>query len=211
MAGAVVVRATLYRRIRPLCWLGIAFLVLAMTGCVGRVVPPEPRTLSEPVDIYLLDHGRHASLVLPREQGGVVRYSYGDWRWYVEERQNVFTAASAMLWPTSAGLGKAVHDDIGIDQPRHFSRLAPEGVSGIYPLQAEAERVSALQKRLDGIFADADSEPVRSESYGLAFVPYARRYSAVHQSNLVVASWLRELDVEVQGSPWLSNWQVAEP
>ncbi|MCE8001744.1 hypothetical protein [Billgrantia ethanolica] len=188
-------------------WLAAALAVLVLTGCAGRVVPPEPRSLEQPVGIYLLDHGRHASLVLPRESGGVVRYSYGDWRWYVEGRQHALSGAAAMLWPTDAGIGRAEHPDIAT--PEQFHRLAPEGLTDVYPLEADMGRVLALKRRLDAHFERAEMEPVPSEQYGLEFVPYPRGYSAAHQSNLVVAQWLRELDFEVRGSPWLSNWRVA--
>ena len=193
-------------RKRLLCWLGVGFTTLSMSGCVGRVVPPEPDSLAQPVDIFLLDHGRHASLVLPHEEGGMVRYSYGDWRWYVEGRKHWLAGAAAMLWPTHAGLGRAVHPQI--DGPEQFHHLAPEGVEQVYSLEAEAGRVVALKRRLDAHFERADIEPVASDEYGLQFVPYPRRYSAIHQSNLVVACWLRELDFDVIGSPWLSNWRV---
>ncbi|MFQ3789729.1 hypothetical protein [Halomonas sp. A29] len=194
-------------RLYLLRWLGAGLCVLLLTACVGRVVPPAPHSLTEPVDIYLLDHGRHASLVLPREEGGMVRYSYGEWRWYVEGRRHLPAGAAAMLWPTAAGLGRGVYPEI--DSPAQFHRLAPEGLTDVYPLQAEAGRVQALRQRLDGHFERAAGEPVPSEEFGLEFVPYPRRYSAAHQSNLVVARWLHALDVEVDGSPWFSNWRVA--
>lgn len=197
-----------YRRYL-LRWLGVGLCAWGLAGCVSRVLPPEPHSLTEPVDIYLLDHGRHSSLVLPREEGGMVRYSYGEWRWYVEGRRHLPAGAAAMLWPTAAGLGRGVYPEI--DSPSQFHRLAPEGLSDIYPLQAEAVRVIALRRRLNRHFEQADREPVPSEEFGLEFVPFPRGYSAAHQSNLVVAHWLRALDVEVDGSPWLSNWRVVTP
>jgi hypothetical protein len=189
-----------------LCRLGGVLLVLQLAGCVGRVLPPEPQALANPVDIYLLDHGRHASLILPHEQGGVVRYSYGEWRWYVEGRRHLPIGAAAMLWPTDAGLGRGVYPEI--EAPEQFQRLAPEGLVEVYTLQADTARVRALQRRLDAYFERAESEPVQSEEHGLDFVPYPRAYSAFHQSNLVVARWLRDLGMEVRGSPWFSNWRV---
>lgn len=131
---------------------------------------------------------------------GVARYSYGEWKWYVEGRQGVWRGVAAMLWPTRSGIGRTQHGDI--DSPHsHLDRLAPEGIETIYSLQADAELVIALQQSLDTHFARARMEPVFSEDYGLYFVPYPRDYSALHQSNLVVAQWLRQLDVEVKGSP----------
>ncbi|UYG05642.1 hypothetical protein OCT51_09875 [Halomonas sp. LR3S48] len=196
-------------RLYLLRWLGAGLGALLLAGCVGRVLPPEPRSLAEPVDVYLLDHGRHSSLVLPREEGGVVRYSYGEWRWYVEGRRHLPAGAAAMLWPTKSGLGRGVYPEIS--SPGQFHRLAPEGLTDVHAFQAEAARVMALRRRLDEHFEQAASEPVPSEEFGLEFVPYPRRYSAVHQSNLVVARWLLALDVDVHGSPWFSNWRVDTP
>lgn len=194
-------------RFSRLRWLGAGSCVLLLAGCVSRVVPPEPDSLTKPADVYLLDHGRHSSLVLPREEGGVVRYSYGEWGWYVEGRRHLPAGAMAMLWPTKSGLGRGVYP--GIDTLEQFHRLAPEGLTDVYSFPVEAGRVLALRRRLDGHFERADVEPMSSDEFGLEFVPYPRGYSAIHQSNLVVARWLRALGVEVHGSPWFSRWRVA--
>ncbi|MGQ4877138.1 hypothetical protein ACOJCM_01025 [Billgrantia sp. LNSP4103-1] len=189
--------------------LGTVLIVLHLVGCTARVLPPDPPTLTEPVDVFLIDHGRHSSLVLPYEGGGYVRYSYGDWRWYVEGRRHLAAGAAAMFWPTHAGLGRGTYPQ-GISRET-LRRLAPEGLEAVYPLKAEASRVRALRRRLDGHFERADSEPIASEEYGLEFVPHSRRYSALHQSNLVVAGWLRELGFDVRGASWLSRWRVDPP
>ncbi|MBW6391212.1 hypothetical protein [Billgrantia antri] len=190
-------------------WLGAGLSMLLLAGCFARVMPPEPHSLTRPVDVYLLDHGRHSSLVLPREEGGVVRYSYGEWRWYVEGHRHFSAGIAAMLWPTASGLGRGEYPRI--ESPDQFHRLAPEGLDEVYPLRAEARRVLSLRRRLDRHFERAGVEPVSSEEFGLEFVPYPRRYSAVHQSNLVVARWLRALDMEVLGSSWWSRWRLETP
>ncbi|RCV89474.1 hypothetical protein [Billgrantia montanilacus] len=189
-----------------LFWL--LLVVLPMSGCTGRVMPPAPAELSQPLDVYLLDHGRHASLVLPVEEGGMVRYSYGEWRWYVEGRRHFLAGAAAMLVPTASALGRGVYEDV--TGPGDFSRLAPEGLIRTYPLRAEAWRVRALQRRLDAHFS-GEIEPVYSEEFGLHFVPHPRAYWAAHQSNLVVAGWLRQLDIDIQGIPWYSRWRIEPP
>ncbi|MDI5985763.1 hypothetical protein QLQ85_13285 [Halomonas sp. M4R5S39] len=185
-------------------WLLTALL---LGGCAGRIVPPSAPV--DPVDVYLLDHGRHASLVLPRRQGGLVRYSYGEWGWYVEGRRHLLAGVSAMLWPTTGGLGRGVHEEI--DSPHDLHRLAPEGLVGVYPLRAEAARVAALRRRLDAHFQKGGVTPTYSAEFDLEFVPYPRAYWLTHQSNLVVAQWLRRLGVEVKGLPWLSNWRIEAP
>ncbi|KAA0013711.1 hypothetical protein F0A17_04970 [Billgrantia pellis] len=185
---------------RLVWWL--PFFLLA--GCVGRIIPPQD--IEQPVTFYLLDHGRHASLVLPGGQGGMVRYSFGEWRWYVDGRRNLLSGAVALLWPTRAGLGRGVFPEISDSE--QFERLAPEGLERIHTLRADMRRVQALRLRLDARFEAPETEPVESEEFGLAFVPDSRRYSAVYQSNLVVANWLRQLGFEVRGTPWLSHWRI---
>lgn len=181
--------------------------MLLLSGCVARVTPPDSHKLTQPVAVYLLDHGRHASLVLPHEKGGVARYSYGDWRWYVEGDQQLWIGAAAMLWPTKAGLGRGLYPHA--DLPQDIEVLAPEGVAEAYVLQAELQQVRLLQRQLDRHFAQqAFFTPIYSATHGLYFVPYPRRYTAFHQSNLKVAQWLRALNMKITGSPWLSNWEV---
>ncbi|WP_163557415.1 hypothetical protein [Halomonas sp. NO4] len=181
----------------------LAACVLLLTGCAGRLVPPAE--VADPVDVYLLDHGRHASLVLPHHESGVVRYSYGDWQWYVEGQRHLLSATAAMLWPTSGALGRRV--DEGLALPRELSRLAPEGVAESYSLVVERSRARALSRRLDARFAAA-APGVESPTFNLVFVRDPRGYWLAHQSNLVVADWLEELGVEVQGLPWLSRWRL---
>lgn len=171
-----------------------------LSGCAARLLPPE--AVEEPETVYLLDHGRHASLVLPHETG-LVRYSYGERQWYQLGRQGPREAVAALLWPTPAVLGRGHHP--GARMPEDLAGVAPEGVVHVYPLVAEARRVRGLRRYLDGHF-----EGVRAESsdvFALDFVAHPRAYWAGHQSNLVVAAWLRALGWRVQGSPWLSRWR----
>ncbi len=171
-------------------------------GCATRLLPPEG--FEEPRTAYLLDHGRHASLVLPDEVG-LVRYSYGERRWYLLGRQGPLEAVAALLWPTPAVLGRGFHP--GARLPDDLAMVAPEGVVHVYPLAVEARRVRALSRYLDGYFTDARGR--FSPRFALDFVPHPRPYWAGHQSNRVVASWLRVLGWRVEGPAWLSDWRVA--
>ncbi|MGD8699334.1 MAG: hypothetical protein PVJ43_08595, partial [Gemmatimonadales bacterium] len=50
---------------------------LVITACTNVIVPPaEPLA---PQTVFVIDHGRHASLVLPAPDSGLVRYAFGDW------------------------------------------------------------------------------------------------------------------------------------
>ena len=198
----------MYSFLVTLRWICLLLVVLLISACTGRVMPPAPAEISQPMDVYLIDHGRHSSLVLPREEGGMVRYSYGEWRWYVEGQRHFLSGAAALLVPTASALGRGIHEDV--TGPGDFSRMAPEGLVRTYPLQAEAGRVRELRRRLDRHF-EGDVESVYSEEFGLHFVPHPRAYWAAHQSNLVVAGWLRQLDINIQGIPWYSRWRIESP
>lgn len=183
-------------------WLFLVVGVL-LTGCTGRVI--QPTALTEPETVYLLDHGRHSSLVLPREDG-VVRYAYGEWNWYAGDQRGALAGISAMLWPTRGALGRKVFPGVRI--PPLPSQVAPEGIERVFTLQAEMSLVRKLQRDLDRIFEEGKEELIYHPFYNLEFVPYPRAYWFGHQSNQVTAEWLRQLGFTVRGAAWLSDWQI---
>lgn len=184
--------------------LGSTLAAILLSGCAARVTPAADMDMPQPV--YLVDHGRHASLVIPHEQG-LTRYSFGEWDWYVEGRRGTLAGLSALLLPTASGLGRMEHHT---HQATPLpARVTPEGRQRVYELAAESQRVEALRQRLDAYHAAAPAPPAYSETYGLYFVPYSRDYWAGHQSNLKVVEWLEELGMDVRGSAWLSRWRIA--
>ena len=44
-----------------------------------------------------MDHGRHASLVVATPGGDLVRYAYGDWRYYVQRDTGMDSALAALF------------------------------------------------------------------------------------------------------------------
>ncbi|SDL69776.1 hypothetical protein SAMN05192555_106126 [Franzmannia pantelleriensis] len=190
-------------RYRLLLAIGVMLVATLLSGCAARVTPQAQ--LEAPQPVYLVDHSRHASLVIPHEDG-LTRYSYGEWGWYVEGQRGTLAGLSALLWPTPGGLGRKEH--AALEVPPLPARVTPEGRQRVHALEAEAERVEMLRQRLDAYHAEAASPAVYSETYGLYFVPYSRDYWAAHQSNLKVVEWLQELGMEVRGSAWLSRWRI---
>lgn len=180
--------------------------LIVLAGCTGRVIPPA--VLSEPVDVYLVDHGRHSSLVLERPDG-VVRYAYGEWDWYARDRRGSLAAMSAMLWPSRGALGRKVYP--GVEVPPFPERIVPEGFEEVFVLRAEAARVRQLRSHLDAIFEEGRGDLIYHSFYDLEFVPYPRAYWLAHQSNVVTAEWLRQLGFTVRGTAWSSNWRIELP
>lgn len=179
---------------------------LLLGGCTTAVHPPPSPPAAEAVEVYLLDHGRTSSLVLPVADGDLRRWAYGDWRWYALGRRTPATAVAALSWPTRGALGREeLAGPPGVETVR--AGVAVE-IDALHPLRVGRAAVEALAARLEGLFErQIDTLVVNGES-GLAFVHHPVPYTLRHSSNRKVAAWLRELGCEVDGPALLSRWRV---
>ncbi len=178
-----------------------------LTGCTNVVVtPPAP---VQPAPVLLIDHGRHASLVLPGPDSGAVRYSYGDWKYYALQKTGLIETTGAALWKTQAGLGRRELSEpptaVGV------RRTVRVGVEAVYELTVEAEATAKLRRRLDGLFRANLETRVYNAAYDLEFVHHPRPYTGIYNSNTVVALWLRALGCQVRGPLLFSRWRVERP
>ena len=187
--------------------VAVVLLAAVVAGCVTTVRPPA--TPVEPVEVYLLDHGRTPSLVLPAAGGGMTRYAYGDWSWYALGRKSSGSAVSALFRPTPAALGR---QELGGPQEVGTVRAAVfVEIEAVHPFAVEREQAAALAARLEELFRlRADTSTPNPEN-GLDFVRHPEPYTLLHSSNRVTAAWLRELGCEVRGRALLSRWRVAPP
>lgn len=180
-------------------------LVLLLQGCAATVVCPEVE--GESRAMMLLDHGRHASLVVERDDGTMVRYSYGDRRWYAEDDTGFGAGLAATLGRPPAVLHRMeLGDDTSAASVRAALGLVVEEE---HVFRVPAGRADALVVALDAIF-HADPGAVSTHPrLGLEFAPHPVPYSTTsHNSNHVVAGWLDELGCTTSGSPMTSNWRV---
>jgi hypothetical protein len=182
----------------------LAILALSLLcGCAIQVTPPAG--VEEPATVFMLDHGRHTSLVVSTPEGGLVRYAYGDWRYYAERLTGPGHAIAALLVSTPGALGR--RNLPGPPSPEAVHRQVPVVIDHLYPLQVERARVEALRRRLDAIVATAERE-LESPDADLVFVPHPSDYNLVHNSNRAIADWLVELGCEVRGRPLLARWRI---
>ncbi len=159
--------------------------------------------------MFVLDHGRHASLILPAGDGGSVRYSYGDWQYYAQVETGTSEASAALLWPTRAGLGRrqlqgpstsaSVRGQVGV------------WIEGLYEVIVDAGRIEAVRARLDSIYEANLETRIYNAAYDLEFVHHPRAYWALHNSNEAVAVWLKQLGCRVRRPVLFSNWTVEPP
>lgn len=179
-------------------------ILLCASGCTTTIIPPPPP--SNHATVYLLDHGRTPSLVLPRADGTMTRYAYGDWRWYAQGRIGVVEGLAAFLLPTRGALGRGV-----MPGPATLDSIEAQvevGVDEIHEVGVERAKVEAFHARMDDVFRGRAADLIVNEPYGLEFVPSTRYNALFHNSNHAVAGWLRELGCRTRGLTLGSTWSV---
>jgi hypothetical protein len=191
------------RRLRLIVLLMLASGLLA--GCATHVTPP-PKP-QDPALVFVLDHGRHTSLVVSTPDGALVRYAYGDWRYYAERLTGPGHAVAALLWSTEGALGR--RELPGPATVAAVRNQVPLVIDSLYEIEVERARVEALRAQLDAIF-EAAGQPRETPETHLFFVPHPRAYTLRHNSNTAIAGWLEQLGCEVRGAAILANWRIDE-
>lgn len=194
-------------RSRPchkLKWAGPLGLLACLGACTNAISPPtHPR---DPVSVFVLDHGRHASLVLPAGVDSLVRYAYGDWTYYARRKSGPVEASTAVLVPTPAGLGR--REVAGEMTADGVYRAVKPGIEFLYEVRVDAAAVQRLRRRLDFIFEETAGARLYNEAYDLEFAYHPQPYTILRNSNRMVATWLRHLGCEVGGLLLFSRWRV---
>jgi hypothetical protein len=162
--------------------------------------------VTEPAHVAVLDHGRHTSLLLavPGETE-MVRYAYGDWRWYALQQTGIAEGIAA-LSGRQAALGRRRLP--GPLLPETVSRRVLVGVEEAIYFDADAHDVRRLIGELDAIFAAKAEERIDNTTYDLEFVPHPEPYGAFNNSNQMVARWLEMLGCRIEGSALYAAWRL---
>jgi len=187
----------------------VLFMLVAAScsACSAVIMTPAEEAIDTPRPVFVVDHGWHTSLVLTDEEGGMVRYVYGDWRWYAEADTGFLRAFPTLFLNTRGALGRQLMPaPASAEAIRTRSRVA---IDEIHTLSASAERVDALIVSLAGRFAAADETRTYSQRYGLEFVHDAKPYRLGRNSNHRLAEWLEELGMQVSGNPVFGRWHIS--
>lgn len=177
---------------------------LWVSGCTATVFPPQQ--VADPVQVGVLDHGNHTSLIVQIPEGGMRRYSYGDWTWYALGQTGPAEGSAALFWPTQAGLGR--RELPGPFSPPAVAREVRVPIEQALYLTVDARDVRGLVDRLDRIYDQNRAKRVDNAAYDLVFVPHPKPYWMFHNSNQVVAGWLEELRCRVEGPALFARWRL---
>lgn len=184
----------------------LSLSLVLLSACAGTITKTVPAAASETRPVVLLDHGRHASLVLTRADQNLVRYLYGDWRWYAENDTGPLRAIPTLFARTPSALGR--REMSGPASSEALRRQVPVHIDQIHWLSADAARIDALDRRLSTYFEGRLDERLFNPVYELEFVPGPRPYTLFDNSNHIIAEWLEELGIEVRGNPIFGRWRV---
>lgn len=192
-------------------------------GCATRVTPSVE--VSDPAVVYLVDYGRHSSLLLPSapassplHRSDLREYSYGDWMYYANSKDSVRDGARAMLWRSQGALGRRdlpgfgpASDEAPIEPAAMIQRRL--GVERVFPIVVERERAESLLAMLDARFEQGLSvgPAVENSKVELTFVQDEVDYSLARHCNHEVRDWLRELGVDAVYAPLVAEFKVLPP
>jgi hypothetical protein len=211
--GTIIGRFMPRHRPRPkilipcLAFILAVVALIAPLACTTTIIPPaSPR---QPEKIYLLDHGRTSSLLLPVERDGMIRYAYGDWNYYALANNGLLDGLAALFWPTQGTLGRMqyadLHDEAAVQ--KHFAKDTEK----IHAVIVDHGDVRRLHDRLEMLYQNNLATLVVNRPYNLNFVHHPQKYSYLHNSNYLTANWLRDLGCRVRRHPINARWRVAPP
>lgn len=187
--------------------LFVLVMLVLLPACTHTNIIHQPTQVAEPVGVAVLDHGRHASLVVEVPPNGMIRYSYGDWRWYALKDTGIGQAMNALARPSQAALARrAIPAPFS---PQTIRDTIAVGIEEIIIVQVERSAAEALRRKLDRLFFANIETMVTNTDYGLDMVHHPEPYSFGHNSNHMVVRWLEELGCRVEGSGTYSDWQLS--
>ena len=164
-----------------------------------------PKRISDPVNVFVIDYGRHASLALPKEDTGLVEWSWGDWNWFALERTGPLEGLQALFASPRSTLSRRELAPVEADE-----ELANRvGAQEVLSLDVERERAMALLRHLEVRWLRRREEAVMHPS-GRVFVPDDARYSLFNNSVHELARWLEALGANVSGGGATANFKLRE-
>jgi hypothetical protein len=199
--------------LRRRSWSALGLLVVlslgaavVLVGCSMRLQPPEVATLApgQRARVVILDHGIHAGLVLPLEDGSAREYAFGEWEYFALGETGLWQTLGAVLVPSRGAISR--RDIPGGARLDPLGLAGPYVVDATYTLVVDAAKARALVGAIEAERAQRAAEVLTRDD--TTFVPTDRRYSASHTCNHQLAKWLEALGVQVSGSRMWARFEV---
>jgi hypothetical protein len=171
------------------------------------VPPPRSATPGHWVPVLVADYGYHSTLILPRADGGMVEYAYGDWNYFGHNNKSVSTALHALLASDQATLGRRLLDRL----PQQPGLEEATGAKSVIRFEAPRDKVEELERALERRFSTNLDSIIYSPVHQLYFVKDTEPYGVAHNCNHFTAEWLERLGCKVQGVVITSKFRLKDP
>ena len=181
-------------------------LALSCGGCAAVIVPPPRTSGTRHVPVMVADYGYHSTVILPKSDGGLVEYAYGDWNYFGHNNKSVTTALNALLASDQATLGRRVLDRLP-DQP---GLEQATGATSVIRFDAPRDKVAELERQLEHRFSTNLDSIMYSPVHGLYFVKDDEPYGVAHNCNHFTAEWLERLGCKVEGWVLTSKFKLKD-
>ncbi len=212
--------ATLMTRMPAALWATLLTLALSLAGgCTMTLVPPDLASLENPTEVLIVSHGVHSNLVLPRDEGNLGEYAFGEWEWFALERNQWYRSFGALFIPSESALSRRIWPDADT------LKSTWTGPEPILTFKVERQNALALSRELDAMIeaglATTTTTPTTKDQPAqpqtvvnrddTIFVRRDERYRLGNNCNHVLARWLEALNVRVIGNRTVASVRLREP
>lgn len=169
-------------------WLAVTVVLLLVLSIFPATIVFPPNDPISPRQLFLIDHGTNSSLAIETESGDLIRYAYGDMRYYANRDTSLSSGAAALLIPTPATLARAE-----LKAPATLANLESQllvVVDITHQIAVSSAKADSLISRLDGIYDVGQADLISVAAYGLDFVPHPNDYFWANNSSTVIATRL---------------------
>jgi len=184
----------------------ILLLLLVGGGCAPVIIPPASGG-KDTVTVLVADYGYHSTLILPRPDGGMIEYAYGDWNYFGQNQKGLGNALHALMASDQATMGRRMLDR-EVNQPGLKDAL---GAKTVLRFDAPRPKVEELERALEQRFSARLDSIVYSPVHELYFVKDDEPYGVGHNCNHFTAKWLERLGCRVEGMVLTSSFKLKEP
>jgi hypothetical protein len=186
--------------------LSVLAALLFCGGCEAVIVPPVVAHDVPTTPVFVADYGYHSSLILPRGDGMMMEYAYGDWNYFANNHKTFGSTLDALFSSEQATLGRRVL----LRSPYQAGLGEAIGAKSVVRFDASRDKVAALDMELSNRFSRDLDSLIYTPAQNSYFVKDAEHYSIGNNCNHLTARWLERLGCRVEGRVFGSRFRVKE-
>jgi hypothetical protein len=138
-------------------------------------------------------------------QGELIQYAYGDWKYYALGQQDWENTIAAVLIPTQGALGRRIFTSL-----TEFQQTSQQEQATILSVAVASAKVEQLRQELNQRFDRQLSTYTENPDTGLTLVRDEQDYTLLHNSNHELVEWLQALDCRVRGFVLWANFRTTQ-